>query len=496
MPVLDRLYTVELTRPLRLMPMDDLVMTGDQNAHRIRAALLENGQAVSGITAVRGVFLRPDGQTVLIPGTLEAGEARVTLPAACYAVPGWAQLAVRVTRGDAVATVLALSCQVLAGETDAILDPAGMVPDLNALLSKLDDMDAAALSANDAAQRATTAAEEVQGKLARGELTGERGPEGPQGPKGEQGDPGEQGPKGEPGERGLEGPQGLKGEKGEKGDPGPQGPKGEQGEPGPQGPAGGPQGPQGEKGDPGPQGPKGDPGEQGPKGDPGEQGPIGPQGPKGEKGDTGPEGAQGPQGNPGPKGNPGATGPQGERGPEGPQGPKGEKGQDGATPQIGDNLTWWINGVDTGVTVGGQNGLTPHIGDNGHWWLGTEDTGITAQGQNGPQGPKGEKGDPGPQGPRGDAGPQGEQGPAGPQGPAGLQGPEGPKGEKGDPGPQGPAGSAQIPIVPDGAASQWGTDSDKQTLRVVQLSSNEYVLQFCAGFQWTSIANFFTGGAG
>lgn len=78
---------------------------------------------------------------------------------------------------------------------------------------------------------------------------------------------------------------------------GPQGPKGDTGAPGPQGPQGEP-GPQGE------QGPKGDAGPQGPKGEPGKDGAAGPQG------ETGPQGPQGVQGPPGPQGAPGQDAPR------------------------------------------------------------------------------------------------------------------------------------------------------------------------------------------
>ena len=74
--------------------------------------------------------------------------------------------------------------------------------------------------------------------------------------------------------KGDQGPQGEQGPKGDQGDVGPQGPKGDQGDVGPQGP----KGDQGDKGD---QGEKGDKGDQGEKGD------------KGDKGDNGLDGAPG-----------------------------------------------------------------------------------------------------------------------------------------------------------------------------------------------------------
>lgn len=104
-------------------------------------------------------------------------------------------------------------------------------------------------------------------------------------------------------------------------------------------------------------------------------------------------------------------GPQGETGPVGPAGPQGPQGVPGATPTIGANGNWFINGVDTGVAATGPVGPTGPQG---------------IQGVAGEQGPQGEVGPTGPQGIQGEqgiAGPQGiqgEQGPIGPQGPAGV----------------------------------------------------------------------------
>ncbi len=112
----------------------------------------------------------------------------------------------------------------------------------------------------------------------------------------------------------------------------------------------------------------------------------------------------------------------------GSDGGDGTNGVNGQTPEI-KNGTWWIGGIDTGISAtgldgetvnivsiektsseglidtytvtysdgnsfrftvtngkDGQNGLTPYIGTNGNWWIGDEDTGICAEGQDGQNG--------------------------------------------------------------------------------------------------------------
>lgn len=49
---------------------------------------------------------------------------------------------------------------------------------------------------------------------------------------------------------------------------------------------------------------------------------------------------------------------------------KGSQGNDGATPTIGNNGNWFINGVDQLKKAIGENGITPNIQD-GYWYIGT-----------------------------------------------------------------------------------------------------------------------------
>lgn len=56
-----------------------------------------------------------------------------------------------------------------------------------------------------------------------------------------------------------------------------------------------------------------------------------------------------------------------------------------ATPYIGDNGNWWIDGTDTGIKATGDNGHSPviTIGDDGCWWIDGVSTGVKATGDNG-----------------------------------------------------------------------------------------------------------------
>lgn len=61
----------------------------------------------------------------------------------------------------------------------------------------------------------------------------------------------------------------------------------------------------------------------------------------------------------------GADGKDGQNGKDGVDGQNGADGKDGATPEIGDNGNWYINGTDTGVKAAGVNGADGQNGVDG-----------------------------------------------------------------------------------------------------------------------------------
>ena len=61
----------------------------------------------------------------------------------------------------------------------------------------------------------------------------------------------------------------------------------------------------------------------------------------------------------------GVDGKDGQNGKDGVDGQNGADGQDGATPEIGDNGNWYINGTDTGVKAAGVNGTDGQNGVDG-----------------------------------------------------------------------------------------------------------------------------------
>lgn len=282
----------------------------------------------------------------------------------------------------------------------------------------------------------------------------------------------------------------------------------------------------GEDGKDGAPGEKGEPGAPGADGAPGEKGDPGNDGADGfsptvqiadgdgshvvtitdKDGDHSFTVNDGADGAPGEKGDPGEPGADGEDGAPGTPGADGADGKDGVSPTV---TTETISG-GTRVTItdaegahsfdvmNGQDGgeaATPTIGENGNWYINGEDTGKPSRGEDGAPGADGEDGAPGEKGDPGEPGADGEDGVSptvatsrieggthvvitdasgahefdvmngadgadGAPGAPGEDGQDGAPGEKGDPGEDGADGFSPTVQVADGEGSHTVTITD------------------------------------
>ena len=298
-------YSADILAGIGMTGMPSLFAMGDKLAHVLRVRVKAGGEPVdlTGWTVTASV-VRQDQATVMMAGRTVGDAAEVTLEAPCYSQSGGFTLSVAIGREQQLITIFCGRGDVTRTRTDSLVDPGHTIPSVDEIIAQyglmktaVQNTDAAAKRADDAASGAQKIANDVQKKLDNGEFVGATGPQG------EKGEPGAQGPRGEKGDTGERGPQG------ETGATGPQGPQGETG-------AIGPQGPRGETGATGPQGPKGKDGEvtfesltdeqkaslrgePGAKGEKGEKGDPGAKGEKGEKGDPGAKGEKGEKGDPG-----------------------------------------------------------------------------------------------------------------------------------------------------------------------------------------------------
>ena len=218
-------YSADILAGIGMTAMPSLFAMGDKLAHVLRVWVKAGGEPVdlTGWTVTASV-VRQDQATVMMAGRAVGDAAEVTLEAPCYSQSGGFTLSVAIGREQQLITIFCGRGDVTRTRTDSLVDPGHTIPSVDEIIAQyglmktaVQNTDAAAKRADDAASSAQKVANDVQKKLDSGEFVGA------QGPKGEKGEPGTQGPRGEKGDTGERGPQGetgATGEKGEKGEPG------------------------------------------------------------------------------------------------------------------------------------------------------------------------------------------------------------------------------------------------------------------------------------
>ena len=147
-------FACDLERGVERTMIRPALLTGDSQAHTFRLTVTRVGvNADIAGASVSAYFVRADGVTVPITGSVEGSVALVTLPEGCYRVPGRFQLVVKLALDGAVSAVFWGDGAVAASDTDAILDEEGVIPSLDEVLAQVAAAEAAAASANSAAAR-------------------------------------------------------------------------------------------------------------------------------------------------------------------------------------------------------------------------------------------------------------------------------------------------------------------------------------------------------
>lgn len=104
---------------------------GDVNGDRFGVRIFNNGASVT-LTgcSCSGYFMRPDGNTTVITGTISGNTAYVTVPQACYAYPGNFTLSIKVTGAGFAGTMRIIDGTVVDTSTGSFVDPGSVIPDL------------------------------------------------------------------------------------------------------------------------------------------------------------------------------------------------------------------------------------------------------------------------------------------------------------------------------------------------------------------------------
>lgn len=134
-----------------------LMMQGDTMAHTWRVTVKSGGTAHALTGIVTGYFERGDGNTVPVTGIIAGNVASVTLPQACYTVPGPLLGVLRLKQGQTTMTLAVLHFCIGAGTSSSYVDAEHIIPSLDDLLAKIADLEAATVAAKTATTAATAA---------------------------------------------------------------------------------------------------------------------------------------------------------------------------------------------------------------------------------------------------------------------------------------------------------------------------------------------------
>ena len=131
---------IDLSKPSRDMAFDaGYLYRNDNQAHVWEVEVTRDGAAasLSGYGA-RGYFIRPDGSTIAVAGSVSGNTARVTLNNSCYAQRGVLKGALRLEKTGEVITISAMVARVDLASTENIVINTETEPDVTALLAELD----------------------------------------------------------------------------------------------------------------------------------------------------------------------------------------------------------------------------------------------------------------------------------------------------------------------------------------------------------------------
>lgn len=158
----EKWFDQDLTKQLVTRHCEGIVLTGDNLSNVIGVRLYKGDAPAVPEGAVTLRAIRADGSTVVDnEGEIEGNAVSILLKEACMAVPGPLVIQLRVTDGDVRTTVLRAVFTVEISETDTIIDPGRIVPDIETLLAMLAEMEDATDAANAAADAAEAAAAEA-----------------------------------------------------------------------------------------------------------------------------------------------------------------------------------------------------------------------------------------------------------------------------------------------------------------------------------------------
>ena len=159
MPQILMPYTVHLDHTLRVTPMNTMFAKGDSAAHRFELTIIRAGvqEDLTGCTVMCKFYRMADSTVVSVPGSVEDRKAVAVLNKACYDYIGRFAMTIAIKKGEEETTVFYGDGYMHGQRADTSISGEYIIYDINTLLEKISEIDAATQAANTASSNANTA---------------------------------------------------------------------------------------------------------------------------------------------------------------------------------------------------------------------------------------------------------------------------------------------------------------------------------------------------
>lgn len=150
-----------LDTPIKAEKLDGSLFTTENQAHEFIISVRKNGvkQTVTG--SVSGKFIRANGTTIFLQGSIVDGDAVVRLHQDCYNVQGRFTFNIFNTQSGVTTCIYSAVGKIDMGSTETVIDAGDVVPDVSDVVAKQEEMTQVIADARTATTAANTAATNV-----------------------------------------------------------------------------------------------------------------------------------------------------------------------------------------------------------------------------------------------------------------------------------------------------------------------------------------------
>lgn len=133
-------YSIDISAPLHPIPLQQMLVSGDNKANRIGVKLFDYGQPYNpGGGNCYGFVLRRDGATVpILDGVISGNEMYIDLPEAAYAVQGSVVISISHVTPTNTTTVFVGTGSVIRTQSGTVIDPGEVTLDVNTLIQSIE----------------------------------------------------------------------------------------------------------------------------------------------------------------------------------------------------------------------------------------------------------------------------------------------------------------------------------------------------------------------